>query len=108
MLSERDMAVNEVAKPFETSLAAISKHILVLARAGLVSQNKKGRIKWCGLEPDGLYDAMIWLEGFGAFQRIDLDCLEAFLEAEFDEGERMQKRWVEKSPETKSLSKESL
>ncbi len=62
------------------SLAAISKHIAILARAGLVRQEKRGRIKWCGLNPDALKDASIWIEGFGQFEGIDLDGLEALIE----------------------------
>ena len=90
MLVERDMTVQEVAEPFTISLAAVSKHVLVLARAGLVTQKKQGRVKWCGLEPDGLQDAMVWLEGFGKFERINLDILEAFLEAELGDGEKQR------------------
>ncbi|MCY4462361.1 MAG: metalloregulator ArsR/SmtB family transcription factor [Albidovulum sp.] len=88
MLLERDMAVGAIAEPFEISLAAISKHLLVLARAGLVVQKRQGRVKWCGLEPDGLYDALIWIEGFGKFERMNFDAFEAFLEADFGDRER--------------------
>ena len=54
MLLEDDMAVTDVAEPFEMSLAAISKHLTILTRAGLIAQEKRGRVKWCKLEPDGL------------------------------------------------------
>jgi DNA-binding transcriptional ArsR family regulator len=54
MLLEDDMAVTDVAEPFEMSLAAISKHLTILAAAGLISQEKRGRVKWCKLEPDAL------------------------------------------------------
>jgi len=43
MLLEDDMAVTDVAEPFEMSLAAISKHLGVLTAAGLISQEKRGR-----------------------------------------------------------------
>ena len=90
MLIERDMSVREVAEPFGISLAAISKHLVVLARAGLITQDKQGRVKWCKLEPDGLHDAMIWLEGFGKFERINFDSLEAYLKSEFEDGEMVR------------------
>ncbi|MCI5111424.1 MAG: metalloregulator ArsR/SmtB family transcription factor [Marivita sp.] len=82
MLLEDDMAVTDVADPFEMSLAAISKHLVVLAEAGLISQEKRGRVKWCKLEPDALRDASVWMQAFGQFEAIHLDAFEAFLEHE--------------------------
>ena len=82
MLLEDDMAVTDVADPFEMSLAAISKHLMVLAEAGLISQEKRGRVKWCKLEPDALRDASIWMQAFGQFEAINLDAFERFLAAE--------------------------
>jgi DNA-binding transcriptional ArsR family regulator len=82
MLLEDDMAVTDVAEPFEMSLAAISKHLAVLAEAGLISQEKRGRVKWCKLEPDALRDASVWMQGFGQFEPVNLDAFERFLEAE--------------------------
>lgn len=82
MLLEDDMAVTDVAEPFEISLAAISKHLSILTRAGLISQEKRGRVKWCKLEPGALRDMSIWMQGFGQFDAINLDAFERFLEAE--------------------------
>ena len=82
MLLEDDMAVTDVAEPFAMSLAAISKHLGVLAAAGLVSQEKRGRVKWCKLEPDALRGASAWMQGFGQMDAIDLDAFEVFLTQE--------------------------
>ncbi|AXX99320.1 ArsR/SmtB family transcription factor [Profundibacter amoris] len=82
MLLEDDMAVTDVAEPFAMSLAAISKHLTILTRAGLISQEKRGRVKWCKLEPDALRDATIWMQGFGQFEAVNLDAFERFLEEE--------------------------
>lgn len=82
MLLEDDMAVSDVAAPFGISLAAISKHLGVLAAAGLIRQEKRGRITWCKLDPDGMRNASIWMQGFGQFDAIDLDDFERFLAAE--------------------------
>lgn len=82
MLLEDDMAVTDVAEPFEMSLAAISKHLMILANAGLISQEKRGRVKWCKLEPDALKDASVWMQAFGQFEAINLDAFERFLETE--------------------------
>jgi DNA-binding transcriptional ArsR family regulator len=87
MLLEDDMAVTDVAAPFSTSLAAISKHLQVLADAGLISQEKRGRVKWCKLEPDALRAASVWMQGFGQFEAIDLDAFEQFLSLGMDEAE---------------------
>ncbi|SMY06219.1 Transcriptional repressor SdpR [Flavimaricola marinus] len=82
MLLEDDMAVTDVAEPFSMSLAAISKHLGVLADAGLISQEKRGRVKWCKLEPDALREASVWMQGFGQMEGVDLDAFERFLERE--------------------------
>ena len=82
MLLEDDMAVTDVAEPFEMSLAAISKHIGILTRVGLISQEKRGRVKWCKLEPDAMRVASVWMQSFGQFEPVNLDAFERFLEAE--------------------------
>lgn len=83
MLLEDDMAVTDVAEPFTMSLAAISKHLSVLTRAGLITQERRGRLKWCRLEPDALHEASVWMQGFGQFEPVNLDAFEAFLDNEF-------------------------
>ena len=85
MLLEDDMAVTDVAEPFEMSLAAISKHLGILTRAGLISQERRGRVKWCKLEPDALRAASVWMQGFGQFEPVNLDAFERFLEGELGE-----------------------
>ncbi len=82
MLLEDDMAVTDVAHPFDMSLAAISKHLTILTRAGLISQEKRGRVKWCKLEPDALKPASVWMQGFGQFEPVNLDEFERFLESQ--------------------------
>lgn len=80
MLLEDDMAVTDVAEPFAISLAAISKHLGILAEAGLISRERRGRVIWCKLEPDALRAASVWMQGFGQFEPVDLDAFEKFLE----------------------------
>jgi DNA-binding transcriptional ArsR family regulator len=86
MLLEDDMAVTDVAEPFQMSLAAISKHLTVLADAGLIARERRGRVIWCKLEPDAFRAASIWMQGFGQFDPVDLDDFERFLAAELDPG----------------------
>ncbi|MFV0408193.1 MAG: ArsR/SmtB family transcription factor [Paracoccus sp. (in: a-proteobacteria)] len=87
MLLEDDMAVSDVAAPFEVSLAAISKHLAVLAGAGLIRQERRGRITWCQIDPEGLRRASVWMQGFGQFEPVDLDDFERFLAQELDAGQ---------------------
>ena len=82
MLLEDDMAVTDVAEPFEMSLTAISKHLGVLMRAGMISQEKRGRVKWCKLQVNAMRDASIWMESFGQLEHINFDAFENFLHKE--------------------------
>ncbi|SHJ13330.1 ArsR/SmtB family transcription factor [Wenxinia saemankumensis] len=86
MLLEDDMAVTDVAAPLPMSLAAVSKHLRVLAEAGLISQERRGRVTWCKLEPGALREASVWMAGFGQMEGLDLDAFEAFLARELGEG----------------------
>lgn len=81
MLLEDDMAVTDVAEPFNVSLAAISKHLSVLTRAGLIEQERRGRVKWCKLMPMAMRDASVWMESFGQFEHVNLDDFEAYLKS---------------------------
>lgn len=87
MLLIDDMAVTDVAAPFQMSLAAISKHLGILADAGLITRERRGRVIWCKLEPDALRAASVWMQGFGQFETMDLDAFEAFLEGSLDDPE---------------------
>lgn len=84
MLLEDDMAVTDVAEPFEMSLAAISKHLGILTRAGLITQEKRGRVKWCKLEPEAMREAIVWIESFGQLEALNFDAFERFLDRELD------------------------
>lgn len=79
MLLEDDMAVTDVAAGFDISLAAISKHLGVLDRAGLILRERRGRVVWCKLDPEALRDASVWMQSFGQFEGPDLDALEHLL-----------------------------
>jgi len=82
MLLEDDMAVTDVAEPFDISLAAISKHLQILSRAGLIERERRGRVTWCKLVPEGLRDATVWIESFGQFEAVNLDAFESYLKTQ--------------------------
>ncbi len=87
MLLEDDMAVTDVAAPFSMSLAAVSKHLGVLAGAGLILRERRGRVTWCKLDPGSLRAASVWMQGFGQFEPVDLDAFERFLQVELNQPE---------------------
>ncbi len=82
LLLEDDMAVTDIAEPFDVSLAAISKHLIVLSNAGLILQERRGRVKWCKLNTDAMHAAFIWMQSFGQLEPINLDSFEEFLTKE--------------------------
>ena len=61
-LTSGDATVNELAEPFAMSVQAVSKHIGVLERAGLVSRRRSRQTRPCHLEPDRLTPAIGWIE----------------------------------------------
>lgn len=78
--------VGELAAPLPMTLAAVSKHLQILMRAGLVTQERAGRERTCRLEPDGLRAAGIWMQGMGGFAPEDYDALERLVGELLDEG----------------------
>lgn len=75
-LAARERTVGELAAPFRMSLAAASKHVKALERAGLVRRTVKGRTHICSLDPDPLADALEWLRFYERFWAGRLDALE--------------------------------
>jgi DNA-binding transcriptional ArsR family regulator len=61
-LADHDATVNELAEPFELSLPAISKHLKVLERCGLISRGRRAQFRPCHLEPAALEVASGWIE----------------------------------------------
>ena len=83
-LASGEASVTELAEPFAMSQPAISKHLKVLERAGLISRGRDAQRRPCRLEAAPLAEANEWLEGYrqfweGSFQRLDalLDELKA-------------------------------
>lgn len=81
-LSLHERSVGELAAPFQMSLAAASKHIKVLERAGLVRREVQGRTHVCRLDAAPLSDIQDWLRHYERFWGESLDALDALLRAE--------------------------
>ena len=81
-LSRSPSTVGELAAPFEMSLAAASKHIKVLERAGLVQRTVQGRVHQCRLDARPMHGGMEWIRHYEQFWNERLDALEAALAAE--------------------------
>lgn len=86
-LTRGDASVGELAEPFDMSLPAISKHLTVLQRAGLVEQTREGRTRRCRLVDEPMREALEWIASYGRFWEGRLDSLERVL-AEGRQGER--------------------
>jgi DNA-binding transcriptional ArsR family regulator len=81
-LARQPRSVGELAAPFEMSLAAASKHIKVLERAGLVQRSVQGRNHLCRLDARPLQDGLAWMRRYERFWNERLDALDALLQAE--------------------------
>lgn len=71
--------MNEIADPFPVSLNAVSKHLMVLERAGLIRREIKGREHHCWIEPRPLREAEDWLEHYRTFWEQRMDALEEYV-----------------------------
>lgn len=69
------LLVSELAAPFDISLQAVSRHIQVLVRAGLISQARSGRISRCSLDAEPLEDAAIWLNRYAKYWQNQFETL---------------------------------
>ena len=79
-LAAQERTVGELARPHDISLAAASKHVKTLERAGLVKRTVSGRTHVCRLDPEPLEEAYRWLDEYRSFWKERLDALEAALE----------------------------
>lgn len=78
-LSKGETSVTELAKPFEMSLPAVTKHLKVLQRAGLISQTRRAQWRPCRLETKPLKEVAGWVEQYRALWEQRFDRLEDYL-----------------------------
>jgi DNA-binding transcriptional ArsR family regulator len=78
-LAEGDATVGELAEPFDMTLPAISKHLAVLERAGLIAKSRHGQQRLCRNTANPLKNADTWLNEYRRHWEANLDSLDAYL-----------------------------
>jgi len=79
-LARGEASVTELASPFKMSLPAISKHLKVLERAGLIARGREAQWRPCRLEPEALKTVADWVEEYREFWEERFDRLDAYLQ----------------------------
>jgi DNA-binding transcriptional ArsR family regulator len=78
-LTEGEATVTELAEPFPVSLPAVSKHLKVLERAGLIARGRNAQWRPCRLRPQPLSDASVWIDRYREFWEESFDRLDEHL-----------------------------
>jgi DNA-binding transcriptional ArsR family regulator len=94
-LTSGDASVTELAEPFEMSLPAVSKHLKVLERAGLIARGRESQWRPCRLEAGPLKDIADWVEQYRRFWTARFDRLDDYLR-EVQRKQKEEKRHVDK------------
>jgi DNA-binding transcriptional ArsR family regulator len=81
-LAEGEATVNELAEPFDVSLPAISRHLKVLERAGLIARGREAQWRPCRLRGDSFDEAMDWMGSRKQAWEARMDRLDTYLRAE--------------------------
>jgi DNA-binding transcriptional ArsR family regulator len=79
-LAEGEAGVTELAEPFEMSLPAVSKHLKVLERAGLITRSHQAQWRYCRLHPEPLKKVSDWVGGYKRFWDESYERLDDYLE----------------------------
>ena len=79
-LTKGEECVTDLARPYAISLAAVSKHLIVLEKAGLVKRRRAGRVHSLRLEAEPMKEAQAWLDRYREFWEGNLDQFEKYLD----------------------------
>jgi DNA-binding transcriptional ArsR family regulator len=99
-LSLGELSVTELAEPFEMSMPAVSKHLKVLERAGLIARSREAQWRRCRLDAAPLREVSDWLDDYRTFWEQSLDRLDAYL-AQLQTETEPQTRTKPQMPQTK-------
>lgn len=83
-LASGERSVSELAEPFDMTMAAVMKHIAILEQCGLVKTEKRGRIRYCRIDTQGITIAQQWLTETATFWTKRLEALTKFVEEDFE------------------------
>jgi DNA-binding transcriptional ArsR family regulator len=86
LLARAELCVTDLARPFSISLPAISKHLRVLEKAGLIKRKRDGRVHRLRLEAKPMGDAVAWIERYRGFWEGQFDALADYLEKQQKKG----------------------
>jgi len=78
-LATGELSVTELAEPFEISMPAVSKHLKVLERAGLIARSREAQWRRCQIDASPLRDVSEWLDDYRELWEARLDRLDAYL-----------------------------
>ena len=79
-LDGEDLLVSQLAEPFSISLQAVSRHIQVLVKAGLVTQERTGRISRCRLDAGPIYQTAVWINRYSKYWQSQFETLATWLD----------------------------
>ncbi|HEX4285760.1 MAG TPA: metalloregulator ArsR/SmtB family transcription factor [Terracidiphilus sp.] len=100
-----ETSVTELAEPFEMSMPAVSKHLKVLERAGLIARGREAQWRPCRLDAEPLRDAASWIEEYRRFWEESLDRLDEYLR-QIKEGRKKSRTNGSGKKSSKSKSRE--
>ncbi len=83
-----ETSVTELAAPFEMSMPAVSRHLKVLERAGLIARGREAQWRPCRLRPEPLHQASDWIEEYRRFWEESFDRLDAYLQTVQKKGKK--------------------
>jgi DNA-binding transcriptional ArsR family regulator len=98
-LASGDASVTELAEPFEMTLPAVSKHLKVLERAGLIARGREAQWRPCRLQAGPLKDADEWIERYRRHWEESFDRLDSYLQELQQKGKKYSRKVTKKEEE---------
>ena len=99
-LASGEVSVTKLAEPFQMSMPAVSKHLKVLERAGLIARGREAQWRPCRLEAGPLKDVSDWLEHYRSFWEESFDRLDVYLAELKDKATKEKKKHARKHRKT--------
>ena len=90
LAKDGEASVTDLAEPFDVSLMAISKHLKVLEKAGLIRRKKDGRVHRCSFDPHSIDPASDWIDAHRRFWEQQLDSLSRYLKSQRGAGDGLR------------------